>query len=228
MKLPYETNTSSGINRYADSRTSAARDSVSPYLGGRGAYNATSLPNENDPQFARYEKQNQEQLTRINKKMAAIEQANKLYALENQLDADHRAQQLKQAQEKFKKGGNVTSFNDDGLVRNTLGGNMAAGRNGYPADRLASNVGPPFQNKSGVADMSLRSGRSFGDDNRYGDQRSRQNVSNGTSDKLARALWFVTLMSIGFNFYLALLARSFYSRYNELADELRETFSTSI
>ena len=228
LQLPYENKTSVGVDRYADSRLSTARGSASPYLDGRGGYTASSLPDASDPQFVRYEKQNQDQLTRINKKMAAIEQANKLYALENQLDADHREQQLKQAKAKLKNGGNVASFNDDGLVRNTLGGNMAVGRNSYPADRLASNVGPPFQNGSGVADMSLRSGRPDRGENGFGNQGPQQYASSGSSDKLARALWFVTLMSIGFNFYLALLARSFYSRYNELADELRETFSTSI
>ncbi|MEM9413254.1 MAG: hypothetical protein AAGA30_19245, partial [Planctomycetota bacterium] len=44
-----------------------------------------------------------------------------------------------------------------------------------------------------------------------------------------QVLWFIMLCSVGLNFYLALIARSFYVRYEELADELRDTFtSTSI
>ena len=225
FRAPYGTNASMVIDRYADSRLTTAR-AASPMLGNYGT--ASRLQDSNDPEFVRYAKQNQDQLTRINKKMAAIEQSNKLYALETQLDADHREQQLKQAKAKLNNGGHVTSFNDDGLVRNTLGGNMAAGRSRYPDNRLAANDVPPFQNGSGVSDLSLRPGRSFGDGGRGGDRESQQYGSNGSSDKLARALWFVTLMSIGFNFYLALLARSFYSRYNELAEELRETFSATV
>ncbi len=40
-------------------------------------------------------------------------------------------------------------------------------------------------------------------------------------------LWFMLLFSIALNFYLAFLARSFYTRYQDLADELRETFTSS-
>ena len=41
------------------------------------------------------------------------------------------------------------------------------------------------------------------------------------------ALWFIMLCSVGLNFYLALISRSFYVRYEELADEIRETFTSS-
>jgi hypothetical protein len=40
-------------------------------------------------------------------------------------------------------------------------------------------------------------------------------------------LYFMLFASIGLNFYLGWLARSFYSRYEDLADELRETFTAS-
>jgi hypothetical protein len=40
-------------------------------------------------------------------------------------------------------------------------------------------------------------------------------------------IWFMLLFSIALNFYLAFLARSFYTRYQDLADELRETFTSS-
>ncbi|HMO14344.1 MAG TPA: hypothetical protein PKD64_05260 [Pirellulaceae bacterium] len=41
-------------------------------------------------------------------------------------------------------------------------------------------------------------------------------------------LWFMLLFSVGLNFYLGWISRSFYVRYAELADELRETFSSSL
>ena len=40
-------------------------------------------------------------------------------------------------------------------------------------------------------------------------------------------LWFLLLLAVGLCFYLSLLARGFYYRYGELADELRETFTTT-
>jgi hypothetical protein len=40
-------------------------------------------------------------------------------------------------------------------------------------------------------------------------------------------LYFLLLCSIGLNIYLAWISRGFYVRYRELADELRDTFSTA-
>ena len=40
-------------------------------------------------------------------------------------------------------------------------------------------------------------------------------------------LWFLLLLAVGLCLYLSLLARGFYYRYGELADELRETFTTT-
>ena len=41
-------------------------------------------------------------------------------------------------------------------------------------------------------------------------------------------LWLMLLCSVGLNLYLWFLSRTFYSRYQELADELRETFTATI
>ena len=41
------------------------------------------------------------------------------------------------------------------------------------------------------------------------------------------ALWFILLFSLGLNAYLGMIARSFYVRYEELADEIRDTFTNS-
>ena len=40
-------------------------------------------------------------------------------------------------------------------------------------------------------------------------------------------LWFMLLSAIGLNVYLGWISRGFYVRYGELADELKDTFSTS-
>jgi hypothetical protein len=40
-------------------------------------------------------------------------------------------------------------------------------------------------------------------------------------------LWFMLLCSIGLNVYLSWIARGFYMRYAELAEELRETFTST-
>ena len=41
-------------------------------------------------------------------------------------------------------------------------------------------------------------------------------------------LYFLLLCSIGLNLYLGWISRGFYGRYRELADELRDAFSTSV
>jgi hypothetical protein len=211
-------------DRYADSRNSNPNAYTSPYLGSLGSYaTLPTLADSSDPRFAPYAKNNLDQVARLNQKFAAMQQANELAALENKVDNEYQKQQLAQAQAKLKNGGpTVKTFIDDGEVRNTLGGNMAAGRGGYAGDRYVANVGDSLQRNGGVADMSLRSNRTS-----FYNGHAQSGTSTGASDKLVRALWFIALLSIGMNMYLALLARSFYSRYNELADELRETFTSS-
>ena len=46
-------------------------------------------------------------------------------------------------------------------------------------------------------------------------------------DRVDGFVLFLLLCSLGLNFYLAFISRGFYVRYHELADELRETFSTT-
>ncbi len=207
--------------RYADRRNSDRNNYALPNLGSYATPELLGDPN--DPRFSQYAKGNLDQVARLNQKFAAMQQANELAALENKVDNEYQKQQLQLAQAKLNNGGRtVKTFIDDGEVRSTLGGNLAAGRAGYVGDRYAS-VGSSYLNNKGVADMSMRSGR-----NDFGVDHGQQSVSTGASDKLVRALWFIALLSIGMNLYLALLARSFYSRYNELADELRETFTSTV
>ena len=208
-------------DRYADSRNSNQNNSTQPYLGSYATQ--ATLTDPNDPRFSSYAKNNLDQVARLNQKFAAMQQANELAALENKVDNEYQKQQLQLAQSKLNGSGRtVKTFIDDGEVLSTLGGNMAAGRGGYVGDRYAANFRNSYPNNGGVADMSMRSSRQ-----NFGSDRSQQTANSGASDKLVRALWFIALLSIGMNMYLALLARSFYSRYNELADELRETFTSS-
>ena len=50
---------------------------------------------------------------------------------------------------------------------------------------------------------------------------------NDPATRTNQALWFIMLCSVGLNFYLSWIARGFYVRYEELADEIRDTFTTS-
>jgi hypothetical protein len=174
-----------------------------------------------DPEFDYYERQNQDQLSRIKRKMAAISQSSKLAALESGIDLQFQKQQTELAaaknQQKF---GTVASFNDDGLVRGTLGGNLAAGQRYRVA---ANSIGNGSVGNGSVSELSMRPTQT-----NYQNGAGHSGVNSGSSDKLVRALWLVAFLSIGMNAYLALLARSFYARYNELADELRETFTASV
>lgn len=208
--------------RFADRQFSNTGGTQSPYWGEYATIAPVS--DSEDPEFNSYVRQNEDQLSRIKKKMAAISQSSKLHALENDLDRKFQKQQLEQSAAKHKnRVGTVASFNDDGLVRGTLGGNLAAGNSGYPDNRLAANTVVGNNQDGRVSHLSMRSEQS-----RFGGPVGQSNTATRSSNKLEQALWLVALLSIGMNLYLALLARSFYSRYNELADELRETFTASI
>ncbi len=50
----------------------------------------------------------------------------------------------------------------------------------------------------------------------------------GGFDRTHGFLWFMLLSAIGLNVYLGWISRGFYVRYGELADELKETFPSSI
>ncbi len=53
------------------------------------------------------------------------------------------------------------------------------------------------------------------------------NEIDNRADRVHGFVLFLLLCSLGLNFYLAFISRGFYVRYHELADELRETFSTT-
>ena len=119
--------------------------------------------------------------------------------------------------------GRVGSLVSQPVVPYTLGGDMAASRN----PRLASNT-TNVKNYDG-----LNGGATPLDINGYQPPAQRGSGYNGNTTTVAsdgrmlRLMWLLLLISLGANVYLAILSRSFYTQYEELADELRETFSSS-
>lgn len=62
-----------------------------------------------------------------------------------------------------------------------------------------------------------------------GDKNKQSIIGDSRRDDRAYGFMFFMLMfSIGLNVYLIWIARGFYVRYNELADELRETFTSTM
>ncbi len=51
---------------------------------------------------------------------------------------------------------------------------------------------------------------------------------NRNEEKTEGIIYFMLLFSLGLNVYLGWISRGFYVRYNELADELRETFTATM
>ena len=122
----------------------------------------------------------------------------------------------------------------------------------YAARNLDDIIGNPFAN--GSADpqrqVSNVSPRPTGGVGKYtaampGPNRGATNPGNGDSQlnktagdkpvattknekRTERFIYFMLLCSLGLNVYLGLISRGFYVRYNELADELRETFTATL
>ena len=61
-----------------------------------------------------------------------------------------------------------------------------------------------------------------------GNLGGKQQVATKNEKRTERFIYFMLLCSLGLNVYLSLISRGFYVRYNELADELRETFTATI
>ena len=59
-------------------------------------------------------------------------------------------------------------------------------------------------------------------------KKTMSNVQQHATDQTNGFLGFLLLCSIGLNIYLLWISRGFYVRYSELADELRETFTTTM
>lgn len=99
-------------------------------------------------------------------------------------------------------------------------------------DRIASNRSV-FTQTPTIRNVDNNTGgdeqESTGDASTVVQQPSQELIAK--NQDLAKAntfLLFMLLFSIGLNIYLGLIARSFYMRYAELADELRETFTATM
>ena len=214
-------------------RERLADRSTDPLYGGRpasvtsyGLQQASSATDE----WARMLKDKEDT---INKKMAAIPHLMKLNATERELDS--KIEKIKDENQSSLVGskhadGRVASYNGDGPVLGTMGGNMASGRRPQPSDRYASNTGGYTSTVSnvrsgggGLPPLDVNSGGGY--TGNYG--RDKNYSSEPNDGRMLRFMWLMLLLSLGANFYLAVLSRSFYTRYDELADELRETFTTT-
>ena len=158
----------------------------------------------------------------LDAKMGAIDHLMKLDSASRELDS--KINTLKNnSQTPNNSHGRVQSLVRQ-TVPNTLGGDLAAPRH----TRLASS------NTGGTTYDGLNGGAPPLDINGYPGQRARgssafrdQNSGGSSDGRMLRLMWLLLLISLGANVYLAMLSRSFYTQYEELADELRETFSTS-
>ena len=115
-------------------------------------------------------------------------------------------------------------------------GSLIAGQD-VPRDRSqlqpASNAAyRPTQNQivQNQNNMQARIAAQQNDQETVGMNRGPNHETNNKpiaqATKINQILWFFLLCSIGLNLYLGWISRGFYVRYRELADELRETFST--
>jgi hypothetical protein len=115
-----------------------------------------------------------------------------------------------------------------------------AGVNPAVSNRIASNTAfaPPERTPVGLGSMGAQvatgGNPNLGGGNYdYGAAQKNKNNANvkgkgsDVPDKTSFFLWFLLLPSIGLNFYLSILCRSLYVRYQDLADELREMFSAT-
>ena len=87
-----------------------------------------------------------------------------------------------------------------------------------PTDRLANQTNP--NPNRGIKDLAMQVP---GVNNRIGN--SPLDEQNKRTEHF---IYFMLLCSLGLNVYLAWISRGFYVRYNELADELRDTFTATM
>ena len=68
----------------------------------------------------------------------------------------------------------------------------------------------------------------LGDGNKVVPEVAKKKSDEADQSTISRMTFLLLLASIGLNLYLGVLCRSLYARYNELGDELRETFSMGL
>ena len=121
------------------------------------------------------------------------------------------------------RNGRIGSFAPPGLVEGTMGANLAQAR--YAYDDRTGGAGA-FTRRA--PELSINSTNV----QRHDRQQNAENQYASFSDKESYQTWMrvillMLFLSLAANLYLATLSRTLYTQYEELADELRETFSTS-
>ncbi len=154
-------------------------------------------------------------------------------ALEEQETADLEAANLQRQQVRERKLRNQNdSLWDDNARRTTPPDNDNSQFSNNPPTRFAAG------GTSNFGDTSVDGGRSnlvrsdsspapqlTGGVKDFGAAIAGKNETNTT---MYPVLFFMLMTSLGLNIYLGWLTRGFYVRYNELADELRETFTATM
>lgn len=92
----------------------------------------------------------------------------------------------------------------------------------YNRDRWSNRVEPRPTNRQGLESLQA----SLPGTNRLVDNRDPS--ADGRSKRDIGILFSLLIGSLALNLYLAWISRGFYVRYSELADELRETFASSV
>ena len=198
-----------GANRLADRSTD-------PNYSGRrtDALSATTASNASADRVAQILAEKEADL---DAKIGAIDHLMKLDSAGRNLDS--KINSLKNVNQPNNSRGRVHSLVSQ-TVPNTLGGDLAASRHVQVASVGNSKSYNGLNGGAPPLDINGYRQRNRGDSTSFSEQPA--------SDKrMLRLMWLLLLISLGANFYLAMLSRSFYTQYEELADELRETFSNS-
>lgn len=108
----------------------------------------------------------------------------------------------------------------------SFGDRIASNTEFSPTDRSRTPVGLGSFGAQAAGGNQNVGNRNLGD-TLAGNRNKATSKTNSGPGKTDFFLWLFLLPSIGLNFYLSILCRSLYVRYQDLADELREMFSAT-
>lgn len=190
--------------------------------------------------FASAQDERDRQLELANREIERLKQKNRWAEQENQslatdYDKLESASKLLYDQNNMLKKRRSTTETTD-MIANALRDPRSMAGMGPASNRLASNTAftPPERTPVGLGGMGAQvaggGNPNLGKPNFDASRENRGSTNNNASevpDKTSFFLWFLLLPSIGLNFYLSILCRSLYVRYEDLAAELREMFSAT-
>ena len=224
--------------RYADN-TYLPGQTVTPVVPA-GNYQPYSQPRQNTDSNTLVLLQMQNEISRMSDRVAQVTNDNKI--LERQIqDQDARTRSGDSYRDRFGIGRDQ--------YRNDLARSSASSIGNRATEADPPNIGRRTVMSTGGSMSDIRSYQSgngalkgdydtfdLGDRENRGDRdnrRGNRDEKRAANDGGARPaeytlLWLMLLCSVGLNLYLWFLSRTFYSRYQELADELRETFTATV